>query len=670
MANLNSIPLPRRLWWPWDQPLSRVAFECTFTARQASPAVLLVAASGPYQAWLDGAGLPIPDGPLPSWRALHQIPLELFAGEHALRIEATPGDPTAPFLLACLDWHEDGQPKRACTGAGWRMAADPPAGWETRPADLEWRPAWAFDGPWAEPWGMPCNAPVDFCRLTGGWHQVSSEKSLCPVRTFAGLTAADAAAAVHDDGALELHPARPYAAAVPRLEQKRPRLEWYRSREAHSLQLNTWLDLFEPRAPHVVLDAGAETFARLRLRLRSGGPAIVAITTGESLPEVDRYARRVTDIVQLHDGESFTTTPTGLRYVKIMALSAGGGPAILEPVEIEHVRYPAEQPGSFRCSDPVLNEIWDLSARTLHLCMQNEVWDGIKRDQLPWMGDLYTEALASYHLFGPTPLVQRTLAILAEIGPAPARPLEEQLYPGLVATWKKPGGDINDIPSYTMWWVAGLADYFLYSGDLELIRGLAAELEATLAHIAGWVDADGFWRPLGGWDYVDWAPLPAQERHRFCHLLAAQVLGQGADLLERVGLPGARYHALQEQLIRAARTAWWRDGRGELGVDPAWLGDDPHAVSMIGGEYARYGGYETSLCHGWSAGPLPWLHQAVLGVRPAAPGFAAITFLPDLGGLEWAEGTVPTPRGRIHVRLRDGAAAELEAPEGVEIGRR
>ena len=39
---------------------------------------------------------------------------------------------------------------------------------------------------------------------------------------------------------------------------------------------------------------------------------------------------------------------------------------------------------------------------------------------------------------------------------------------------------------------------------------------------------------------------------------------------------------------------------------------------MIGGENARYGGYETSLCHGWSAGPAVWLHTAVLGVRPVS----------------------------------------------------
>jgi len=105
--------------------------------------------------------------------------------------------------------------------------------------------------------------------------------------------------------------------------------------------------------------------------------------------------------------------------------------------------------------------------------------------------------------------------------------------------------------------------------------------------------------------------------------------------------------------------------------DPAWLGNDPHAVSVIGAEHARYGGYETSLCHGWSAGPAAWLPAAVLGVQPAAAGFAAVTFAPCLGDLSWAEGTIPTPRGPIQVALRRIATGQQEAhitiPQGIDL---
>jgi alpha-L-rhamnosidase len=586
------------------------------------------------------------------------------------------------------------------------------------------------------------------CRLTTGWQRVTHEVLTQVAQLHPGPSALGGRLWVSADGSLELTPPLPFPLGLPRLELARPRLEWYRTREAHSLINNTWLDLFEQRCPYAVLDAGTETFARLKLRLRSGGAAMLAVTTGESLNEVQRYARRVTDLIELKDGEEFTTAPTGFRYVKVMALSAANGPAVLEPVEMQHIRYPLENTGEFHCSDDELNEIFTLSVRTLHLCMQNEVWDGIKRDQLPWMGDLYTEVRAGYLLFGDTRLARRSLAVLAEVGPAPSAPLERQEYPGLRALWSIPGGDINDIPSYTLWWVVGLWDYWLYSGDRSLIVESAEVLLATLAHVAGWVGADGRWRLQSGWDFVDWAPLSVEDRAIYCHLLACRALEQGIRLLELAGRaapetfndilrrmqaaaldmqrqnPAAGYgtsHHANAQAISSgvlspaeaqavfacslepdpelSMTYWHRfldlEAAREVGAvgwgldyirrhwgqslkigattlweafDPAWMGDDPHAVSMVGAGYARYGGYETSLCHGWSSGPAAWLLSAVLGITPETPGFESVRFTPNLGGLSAAQGCVPTPHGTVRVSLSQRAGqkplAVLQLPPG------
>lgn len=756
-----SLELPRRIWWPWEQNPQSVGFWVRFEVGQAAAGQWAAACSGDYQAWLDGVPIPQAQGQLPSWRSMHRAAVALAPGGHWLCVEARPGPNTQSFFLSSLDWPLAGEAEskmaRLASGSAWRMAADPPPGWQERFSGkpggqedgLASRPAWAFDGPWAEPWGLPCNAPPDYCRMGSGWQEVHAEALMRLAGVFPGAAALGAKVEVHASGATAFWPAQPYPIALPPIGTARPRLEWYRTREAHSLVNNTWLDLFEARCAHVVFDVGAETFARVRLRLESGGPAVVALTSGESLPEVQRYARRVTDLCELADGQEFTTAPTGFRYLKVMVLSAGDAPVRLAPLQVEHVRYPARPQGRFRCSDAGLNAIFELSQRTVHLCMQNEIWDGIKRDQLAWMGDLYTEALAVYHLFGDTRLARRSLAVLAEIGPAAAPPLERQRYPGLTAIWKLPGGDINNIPSYTLWWLAGMADYYRYSGDVSLIQETAREIEETLQHIRSWVGEDGLWRLQGGWDFVDWAPLSEAERATYCHLLATRVMGLGAELLEAAGRSGEAYRATQERMRLAARRNWWQAGVGGFGVshhvnaqavcsgvlapqeagalfdqmlrpdpplsmtywhrfldlmaaqevgevgwglemirkywgqqvqlgvtalweafDAAWLGEDPHALSLVGAGYARYGGYETSLCHGWSAGPAAWLHTAVLGVRPAAAGFRTFTFRPDLGDLDWAEGEIPTPHGTIHValsRAQDGSlVSEVQAPPGIE----
>ena len=70
-------------------------------------------------------------------------------------------------------------------------------------------------------------------------------------------------------------------------------------------------------------------------------------------------------------------------------------------------------------------------------------------------------------------------------------------------------------------------------------------------------------------------------------------------------------------------------------------------------------GYSRSECHAWGALALYELPSAVLGVRPAAPGYGIIEIRPMTGGLDWASGTVHTPLGDVGVSWtkNDGAPA-------------
>ena len=66
------------------------------------------------------------------------------------------------------------------------------------------------------------------------------------------------------------------------------------------------------------------------------------------------------------------------------------------PVELSQVGAVLQvrdipQVGSFRCDDERLNRIWAVGAYTVHLNMQEYLWDGIKRDRLVWIGDMHPE---------------------------------------------------------------------------------------------------------------------------------------------------------------------------------------------------------------------------------------------------------------------------------------
>ncbi|MFF0342815.1 alpha-L-rhamnosidase C-terminal domain-containing protein [Kribbella sp. NPDC004875] len=72
-------------------------------------------------------------------------------------------------------------------------------------------------------------------------------------------------------------------------------------------------------------------------------------------------------------------------------------------------------------------------------------------------------------------------------------------------------------------------------------------------------------------------------------------------------------------------------------------------------------------CHAWGAHPLYHYVATLLGVRPTAPGMTAVTVTPQLGGLEWAEGSVPTPHGPVTVRAQAGRPADVTAPRAISI---
>jgi hypothetical protein len=93
-------------------------------------------------------------------------------------------------------------------------------------------------------------------------------------------------------------------------------------------------------------------------------------------------------------------------------------------------------------------------------------------------------------------------------------------------------------------------------------------------------------------------------------------------------------------------------------------------IHADGGDHC-YIGLRGSLCHGWASGPTSWLTSHVLGIKVLEPGSKVVQIRPNLGKLQYAEGTYPTPLGTIkvkHVKQANGkVASEIEAPEGIKI---
>ena len=127
------------------------------------------------------------------------------------------------------------------------------------------------------------------------------------------------------------------------------------------------------------------------------------------------------------------------------------------------------------------------------------------------------------------------------------------------------------------------------------------------------------------------------------------------------------------ELIRRLWGHFLREDPASTAWEKVDLNGEPETYNpngLLEGVFPNQGYFQrgfSSLAHAWSTGPVPFLSGYVLGVRPRLPGFARWTVAPQTGGLRWARGAVPTPKGRIESWWRDERRTfelDLRAPKG------
>lgn len=487
--------------------------------------------------------------------------------------------------------------------------------------------------------------------------------------------------------------------------------------------------------PSLMLDFGQELNGGVELHFSDATPipqARVRIRFGESVSEAagtpcnDHAVHDVTLNLSVMAKHEFGST--GFRFVRLDFLDCQT-PIRLRSVNAVALERNYEYKGRFECSDARLNRIWQTGARTVHLCCQDYLYDGIKRDRLVWMGDIHPEAMVIAAVFGPQAIVPDSV---------------EKVYAETPA-----GCWINGHSSYSIWCLLTIWDWYLYTGDKAFLTRCGGMTRAIAEQLLSKIDADGQER-LDGCRFLDWVSNDTPEAidvglHAMvvmgltCALRILRALGQddrcqtikrvcervksravqevhnkqANALLALAGIKDAGwvnrsclsdnpcgglstwygYYVLQARAMAGdyagcldlIRTYW--GGMLDLGAttfwehfDTAWLHnagriDEPVKPGQVDVHRERGGycfqGLRHSLCHGWAGGPTAWLSEHILGVRPLEPGFRKARVRPNLCGLEYVHGVFPTPHGLIEVHCctdKNGRLqADINAPKAIEI---
>lgn len=494
-----------------------------------------------------------------------------------------------------------------------------------------------------------------------------------------------------------------------------------------------------PPGSWLLLDYGCEYFGGVRCvtgrtaaTFPAERPIPVRITLGESVSEAlgtpDNQHAMHDFAVELPPMGRAEFGQSAFRFVRIENRDPEKTLNLRE-LSLVAVERDLECRGQFHCDDPLLNAVWDAAGRTIRLCMQELLWDGAKRDQLVWAGDLHPELLAAATVFGRQEVVERSMDYLCAETPLP--------------------GFMNGMPGYSLVWLLCQHDWHRFYGDRDYLRSrrayLVGLLELLCAKVANddaeFLDCSGF---------IDWAHCGEPEALRGgFHALLVRALSAGQRLIRILGekeldvrltaalktlrgrpvVPGhAKSVAAMRVLagLEAPRVA----NAAVLGQDPlhgltpfhgldllqarALAGDETGCFELLRGYWGsmiklgattfwehfdvdwaenagridelpepgrhdvhrEYGtdcfkGWRNSLCHGWGAGVAAFLMEYVAGVRIVVPGAKQIAIEPHLYDLNEVSGVFPTLSGDIavrHTRRGDGTiATEVEAPPGKSI---
>ena len=295
----------------------------------------------------------------------------------------------------------------------------------------------------------------------------------------------------------------------------------------------------------LLLDFGRELNGRIVL---TAGSSLVRaqVRYGESMGEL-LHAPYLGEFALLAPaGHDARGPKSGFRYA-LVRLGAGDVGARLSA---EGIYDPVVAQGSFECSDPRVNRIWETAVYTAHLSMQDSILDGIKRDRGRWMGD--------------DEVIDRTIADVYGDGRLVKAALDDAIGPAPVTE------HVNGLPGYSAWWVIGEAEYVRRWGDLRQLLVVRQRLLQVLALMERELNAQNIYAATGGGKpFVDWAPelsADSPEARRaldFEYLLAFR---QGAWLLRLSGddADAAKYSARADAMTAAARSSL-EDGSGAFG---------------------------------------------------------------------------------------------------------
>ena len=274
-------------------------------------------------------------------------------------------------------------------------------------------------------------------------------------------------------------------------------LVWSKPDLQKNLKSNDWqltgIEIGEPE--QLVFDMGGKKLGRVFCELDAGEGAVVDIAWSEDLNSLGLpflYKR-----LQVNAATRFFTSqgtrryetfkPYGVRYL-LVRVDPGSEPFVLKRLGLVEQVYPYEKTGSFSCSNPMLDKIWELGWRTLRVCSEDSYIDTPFRERGLYAGDALPEYGISLATSGDSRLMKRSLMLFQDM-------YRENMLEG-----KEEG--LNDFVLKTL---LELDWYYRMSGDREFLEALYPNYHSLMQFIMQKKNVRGYYSTSRA--FIEWTRI-------------------------------------------------------------------------------------------------------------------------------------------------------------------
>lgn len=327
----------------------------------------------------------------------------------------------------------------------------------------------------------------------------------------------------------------------------------------------TNIEVKDPHGTSLVFDMGRTTLGRVFVEFEGPEGAIVDMGTSESLrggrPSILRRhglfaaERHVAGGGGTERAETFE--PRGFRYLEVKVTGATR-PVTIRRVGVMQQVYPFEREGSFECSDPVLNKVWEIGWRALRMCAEDVYTDCPSRERGLYGGDFLVEMGVALAGSGDMRLTERCIHLFVD-----HQTDELPFIPGRVPAQRpeRPGGS------------PGLADYallVLLAWDWAVRR--EGGLRLAELHYAGFASLVEEYLKRRGPEGLVACGRPFIRHRKFDKgdfntcinalvVASLDAMARTASMLHREG-DVERYARAGNELRELTRNVFWDDARG------------------------------------------------------------------------------------------------------------